>query len=147
MKTLLFVVLFLAFADVANAQMASTNRGQVLSASGGRFVFGQINESGQNVYMLDTQNGRVWRLMMDGGGNYMLMPVLYASVVGTLFVHPPSEDEERDAIDKNAHKDSGKWNSLIDSMAAQSAKKNPNNPTVDDSRKSGIKQSGTISVK
>lgn|SRR5487761_1938432 len=34
-----------------------------LSAPGGRYVFGQINQMARDQYMLDTQTGRLWRIM------------------------------------------------------------------------------------
>lgn len=44
----------------ASAQTPSPP-GSVLSAAGGRFVFGQISEYRRDQYLLDTQTGRVWR--------------------------------------------------------------------------------------
>lgn len=35
---------------------------KVLSASGGRYVFGQISDFRRDQYMLDTQTGRLWKL-------------------------------------------------------------------------------------
>lgn len=45
---------------VAAAQ-TPINIGPALSASGGRFVFGQVSEARRDQYLLDTQTGRMWR--------------------------------------------------------------------------------------
>jgi len=36
---------------------------QVLSAAGGRFVFGQISTYHSDQYLLDTQTGRLWKIV------------------------------------------------------------------------------------
>jgi hypothetical protein len=51
------------FAMPALAQSATTNKGEVLAAHGGRFVFGQVSELGRDKFLLDTQTGRLWRLV------------------------------------------------------------------------------------
>lgn len=35
----------------------------VLSAAGGRYVFGQISPYSRDQYMLDTQTGRLWQIV------------------------------------------------------------------------------------
>lgn len=37
--------------------------GSVLSATGGRFVYGQVSAFGRDQFMLDTQDGRLWRIV------------------------------------------------------------------------------------
>lgn len=61
---------------VSAVHAQSSNKPAVLG--GGRFVFGQINEYNADQYMLDTQTGRLWRLVdtADGQGS-VLEPVPY----------------------------------------------------------------------
>lgn len=54
-----------------------TNRGQVLTATGGRFVFGQVSEQRADQFMLDTQTGMLWQKVKDKDGSYLLQPVWY----------------------------------------------------------------------
>jgi hypothetical protein len=59
MRLLAWVTLCAATAS-AQAQAPSAGHVNVLSATGGRYVFGQISESRRDQYMLDTQTGRLW---------------------------------------------------------------------------------------
>jgi hypothetical protein len=43
---------------------AQPPRGQPLSAPGGRYVFGQISDFRSDQYLLDTQTGRVWQIVL-----------------------------------------------------------------------------------
>jgi hypothetical protein len=62
------LVLCLGILGEANAQFGVSptqvmmDKGKVLSATGGRFVFGQISDSGKDQFMLDTLTGRLWRI-------------------------------------------------------------------------------------
>lgn len=44
----------------AQVQTPPPGQGAALSATGGRYVFGQISESRRDQYLLDTQTGRLW---------------------------------------------------------------------------------------
>jgi hypothetical protein len=59
MRLLAWVTLCAATAS-AQAQAPSAGHVNVLSATGGRYVFGQISDSRRDQYMLDTQTGRLW---------------------------------------------------------------------------------------
>jgi len=50
---------------------------RVLSAVGGRFVFGQISDSTKDKFMLDTRTGRLWRIAESGAIGIYLKPVPY----------------------------------------------------------------------
>ncbi len=39
---------------------------KILSSSSGRFIFGQISDSGKDKFMLDTFTGRLWRIAESG---------------------------------------------------------------------------------
>jgi len=78
------VLLFcLGILGEANAQFGvsptqvTMDKGKVLSAAGGRFVFGQISESGKDQFMLDTLTGRLWRIGESSDVGLHLRPILY----------------------------------------------------------------------
>jgi hypothetical protein len=55
----------------------TTDKGKVLSASGGRFVFGQISDSAKDQFMLDTLTGRLWRIGESSDVGMHLRPIHY----------------------------------------------------------------------
>jgi len=61
---------------------------QILSSSNGRFVFGQISNSGKDKFMLDTATGRLWRIGESGAIGLFLKPVPYRAEEGTCSVLP-----------------------------------------------------------
>lgn len=54
--------------------------GQPLGVDGGRFVFGQISEYRSDQYMLDTQTGRLWRIVMMPDSTTALQPIIYSDI-------------------------------------------------------------------
>jgi hypothetical protein len=58
MKTRGIFMALLLFSSTSEFAQASS--GNVLSAPGGRYVFGQISDHRRDQYLLDTQTGRVW---------------------------------------------------------------------------------------
>jgi hypothetical protein len=54
----------------------------VLSAAQGRFAFGQVSESGDDKFMLDTFTGRLWRLSKRTDIGLCLTVVPYRSEDG-----------------------------------------------------------------
>lgn len=54
----------------------------VLCASQGRFAFGQISDSSDDKFMLDTLTGRLWRLNKRSDIGLCLTPVPYRSEDG-----------------------------------------------------------------
>ena len=54
----------------------------VLSATHGRYVFGQISDSSQDQFMLDTATGRLWRLTKRSDIGVCLSTVPYRSAEG-----------------------------------------------------------------
>ena len=81
----LVVVLTGFFAQNARTQPFGFSSGQpqqkpqpnVLCAGGGRFVFGQVSDSGKDQFMLDTWTGRLWRISETSGVGTFLNPVPY----------------------------------------------------------------------
>ena len=51
----------------------------LLSTLQGRFVFGQISDSGKDQYMLDTLTGRLWRIGESSRIGTHLKPVPYCA--------------------------------------------------------------------
>jgi hypothetical protein len=54
-----------------------SNKGNVLSSTTGRFVFGQISEFARHQFMLDTQTGELWQLVAGEDKVPKLQPVMY----------------------------------------------------------------------
>jgi hypothetical protein len=77
------LVCCLGFVGEANAQFGVSptqvmmDKGKVLSAAGGRFVFGQISDSGKDQFMLDTLTGRLWRIGESSDVGMHLRPIHY----------------------------------------------------------------------
>ena len=46
----------------------------VLTSQSGRFVFGQVSES-KNEFLLDTQTGKLWQLVLDRDSILVLIPI------------------------------------------------------------------------
>ncbi len=49
----------------------------VLSTSGGRYVFGQVSDSGNDKFMLDTRTGRLWKISEKGTVGQYLKEIPY----------------------------------------------------------------------
>jgi hypothetical protein len=60
-----------------SAQAPQKPQPNVLCSPGGRFVFGQVSDSGKDQFMLDTFTGRLWRISESGGVGIFLNPVPY----------------------------------------------------------------------
>jgi hypothetical protein len=77
------LIVCLGILGEANAQFGvsptqvTMDKGKVLSAAGGRFVFGQISDSGKDQFMLDTLTGRLWRVGESSDAGMHLRPILY----------------------------------------------------------------------
>jgi hypothetical protein len=67
----------------------------VLSAAQGRFAFGQVSDSSEDKFMLDTFTGRLWRLGKRTDIGLCLTPVPYRSEDGECSPLPePLSDTE-----------------------------------------------------
>jgi hypothetical protein len=94
MRTLLRLTVVIAALSVGAEALAqaSTNRPQALGG-GGRFVFGQINEFSADQYLLDTQTGRVWRLVDTADGTASVFePIRFQLPDGSSQSMPPQPD-------------------------------------------------------
>lgn len=63
MRRVLLVLALATSAARAEPSIDVTPAGSVLSSAGGRYVFGQISGYGRHQFMLDTQTGRLWRMV------------------------------------------------------------------------------------
>ncbi|UCE35067.1 MAG: hypothetical protein JSV40_03940 [Deltaproteobacteria bacterium] len=62
----------------------------VLSSATGRYVFGQVSDSDQDQFMLDTATGRLWRLTKRSDIGVCLSTVPYRSAEGECSPLPES---------------------------------------------------------
>jgi hypothetical protein len=90
----------LAYTAETNAQFGlGAQQGQqrpersVLSSSTGRYVFGQISDSGKDQFMLDTQTGRVWRVSESSEVGMFLSPVPYKTGEGKYSFLPGTDKD------------------------------------------------------
>ena len=67
---------------VMTQQPPQESQKAVLSATHGRYVFGQISDSSQDQFMLDTETGRLWRLTKRSDIGVCLSTVPYRSEEG-----------------------------------------------------------------
>lgn len=63
----------------------------VLSSQGGRYVFGQISRMREDQFMLDTQTGQLWQMMLVGTNKAIRLCPVYYDVWGEDYVKSPSE--------------------------------------------------------
>ena len=92
----------------ANAQFGvsptqvTMDKGKVLSAAGGRFVFGQISDSGKDQFMLDTLTGRLWRIGESSDVGMHLRPIPYRMEDGKSSPAPdgPHEPKPKEPVKK-----------------------------------------------
>lgn len=50
----------------------------VLSAAGGRYVFGQVNSLRADQYLLDTKTGRMWQITLDSEKRPVLQEIPFS---------------------------------------------------------------------
>ena len=63
MKIVAALALAVLTTTPAMAQQQKDPSGRVLSSTNGRYVFGQVSEYRRDQYMLDTQTGRLWKIV------------------------------------------------------------------------------------
>lgn len=86
------------FSLVAINTKAQSIQPEVLSTSGGRYVFGQISSFRSDQYMLDTQTGRLWEAVTSTNGAVSLQEVPYVSTAGVYSVMPKTPQEEEQEL-------------------------------------------------
>ena len=89
-KYFLFCVFFFLLSGVSFASS--------LSSDNGRFVFGQISEFSRDQYMLDTQTGMLWQIVISENKTLSLQPVMYNYFgMGTYFSPGDIEKKSKEA--------------------------------------------------
>jgi len=73
----------------SSKQVQQESHQGVLSTSQGRFAFGQISDSSEDKFMLDTLTGRLWRLNKRTDIGLYLTVIPYRSEDGTCSPLPP----------------------------------------------------------
>jgi hypothetical protein len=96
------VAALVVFASPAAAQFglgaqapAIPPSGKVLGCAGGRFVFGQISDSGKDQYMLDTHTGRLWRIGESSDVGTHLRVIPYKDDQGKTSPYPGDAPESK----------------------------------------------------
>jgi hypothetical protein len=86
----------------SSKQVQQESHQGVLSTSQGRFAFGQISDSSEDKFMLDTLTGRLWRLNKRTDIGLYLKDIPYRSEDGTCSPLPPETPvpEGKDVKDK-----------------------------------------------
>lgn len=64
------------------AAQKEVSQPRCLGAQGGRYVFGQVSDSGKDQFMLDTFTGRLWRISESGKIGVFLKAVPYCNDQG-----------------------------------------------------------------
>ncbi len=64
----------------------------VLTAPGARYVLGQISKNRKDQYLLNTETGRVWQLVIDKEGTLFLQPIFFQSLQGKMVATPLAEE-------------------------------------------------------
>ena len=73
----------------APKQVEKKSHQNVLSTTQGRFAFGQVSESSEGTFMLDTVTGRLWRLTKRTDIGLCLTAIPYHSDDGKCSSMPP----------------------------------------------------------
>ena len=88
-----------AFAQQKEAPSVLAEVPPVLAAPGGRFVFGRVSKTDGDQYLLDTQTGRLWYVLLTKDKNQetvqVLQPVLFLSEDGTKKPTPEEADKPK----------------------------------------------------
>jgi hypothetical protein len=84
MTRIYLILLFYFFSTVASAQPVEVipPQNKTLGTSSGRYVFGQISSARKDQYMLDTQTGRLWQIVVDDKTVLKLQPITYIQGIG-----------------------------------------------------------------
>jgi hypothetical protein len=95
MKKLFFLWLMMTTALFAQE---NSEPPKVLAANGGRFAFGQIGPMRADQFLLDTQTGRLWRIVVDKEKGVLLSSVPYIMVNDKLSLAAPTEEQDIAAL-------------------------------------------------
>ena len=75
---------------------AKTSNAKVLGTDTGRYVFGQISDFRSDQYLIDTETGRLWQLVVDENKNTKMRPIPIIQLLGEeAYVPEPIERDEQ----------------------------------------------------
>lgn len=77
MKNVILIFAATVAAPAAWAESSGNDAHSVLSAPGGRYVFGQVSQFARYQYMLDTKAGRLWQIVVDANERASLEEIPY----------------------------------------------------------------------
>jgi hypothetical protein len=81
-----FILTISTFSMAAELEISG---GGVLHSANGRYVFGQISGYARHQYMLDTQTGRLWKLVqVKDTEATVLEPIPYSTIGGDYSIYP-----------------------------------------------------------
>jgi hypothetical protein len=91
---LVFTTLVLA-ALVAKAEPVEVKppAQKILATPSGRFVYGQVSDFRGDQFLLDTQTGRLWQMVVDKEGQKKLQPVPIIQILGDEAYIPDTQQE------------------------------------------------------
>ena len=92
MKKRILAIFTLAIVSLG-AQTAQEKAPTALSSPSGRFVFGQVGPMRADQYMLDTETGRLWQIVVNSEGAKSLEPVPYYLIPGDKAFIPDTVEE------------------------------------------------------
>jgi len=92
MKKILFI--FFVFSFCFSLAQSNENKNKILSSENGRFVFGQVNELRADRYLLDTQTGRLWTIVVDSNKVESLQQIYFLSIDGLKSILPENPDSQ-----------------------------------------------------
>lgn len=82
-KTTLFILgLVTSLSCFIEPVEANSSNAKVLGTDTGRYVFGQISDFRSDQFLMDTETGRLWRLVVDEKDNPKMEPVPIMQIRG-----------------------------------------------------------------
>lgn len=99
-KLFLSFVLIFIFVGIASAQEFESKSGNILNSAGNRYVFGQVSKARRDIFMLDTETGRLWKFKVDENNDPLLEPVPYRLLDGTYRLNAPTPKEDIEALNR-----------------------------------------------
>jgi len=90
MKKLYFTMILLATVSLA-AKDDIINTNNVIGGKGGRYVMGALFSDSKFIFVIDTKEGRAWKLSSTKENTLTLNPVLYSSFDGYLRLKPEDQ--------------------------------------------------------
>ena len=100
MRPIIFLVLIaLCSSAAADDTVQAKLPGQkILSSPTGRYVFGQVSDFRADQFLLDTQTGRMWQIVVDKEGVKKLQPLPIIQIAYVMDLFAPETASEVEAF-------------------------------------------------